>query len=279
MSALDASAAPIGIGAWLDRRWRQAATGFCFFVFGLGGIFFGVAVFPLVCIPSVDRATAKRRAQAVVSWWFWVFANLMRSLGLITWEVHGVERLRAPGRMIIANHPSLIDVVLLIAHIPRVDCIVKEALFHNPFTRLPVRWAGYISNCTPEQLVADCAQTLRSGNSLMLFPEGTRTRPGQPIHIPHGTARIALEVRAEILPVTIHCDPPMLAKNVPFWKVPPRPGHYTITVGEPYSAAPFLDAAPSMAIAARRLSRHWERELAPAPGAALPADADVAVAK
>ncbi|HUP91538.1 MAG TPA: lysophospholipid acyltransferase family protein [Solimonas sp.] len=255
-----ARAAPIGRWAWLDRRWRQFATGFCFFVFGMGGILFGLLVFPVACLPAPDRATAKRRAQSLVQRWFRFFAGLMRTVGVITWEIHGEEKLRKPGQMIIANHPTLIDVVLLIAYIPEVDCIVKQALFRNPFTRLPITWAGYISNSTPEQLVADCSDALKAGRSLMIFPEGTRSRPGEPIRIPHGTARIALESGAPILPVTIACSPLMLNKHVPFWRVPPRPGHWTITVGEAYSPAPFLAAAPSMAIAARRLSRHWEHE-------------------
>ena len=71
-----------------------------------------------------------------------------------------------------------------------------------------------------------------------------------------------------VLPVSITCEPIMLTKGTYFWQVPPRPGHFTIRVGEPYSARPFLDAAPNMAIAARHLSLHWEQEFARATGRA-----------
>lgn len=248
----------------LDRRWRQFATGLCFAVFGIAGVLFGVTVFPLACLTTRNPATAKRRAQWIVSRWFRTFSHLMRLVGVISWEIHGAEKLRRRGQLIVANHPTLIDVVLLIGYIPEVDCIVKEALFRNPFTRFPISWAGYISNgsgsgAPPTQLVEDCAATLKAGNSLMIFPEGTRTVPGQPIHIPHGTARIALEAGMPVLPVTIRCEPIMLSKHVPWHQVPERPGHYRIDVGEPYDVAHYLREAPNTAIAARRLSQDWVR--------------------
>lgn len=242
-------------------------------VFGLGGIVFGCTVFPLACLTTRDPAVARRRAQWIVCGWFRFFANLMRVVGVITWEIHGAEKLRRPGQMIVANHPTLIDVVLLIAYIPEVDCIVKEGLFRNPFTRMPITWAGYISNSTPSQLVGDCVATLKAGRSLMIFPEGTRTVPGKPPQIPHGTARIALESGAPVLPVTIRCEPLMLNKHRPWYDVPPRPGHYRIVVGEPYDPSRYLHEARGMAIAARRLSAEWVRYFSLNGGDALAADA------
>lgn len=259
-------------GDWLDRRWRQFATGLSFAIFGSVGVLFGVTLFPAVCLTARDPAGAKRRAQRVVWGWFWTFSRIMRGLGVISWEIHGAERLRTPGQLIIANHPTLIDVVLLIGHIPQVDCIVKKALFRNPFTRMPVQWAGYIANggsdADPTQLIEDCAATLRRGNSLMIFPEGTRSVPGAPIQIPHGAARIALGAGAPVLPVSIRCTPLMLEKGRPWHDVPPRPGHFVIEVGEPYSVQPYLDDAPSVTIAARRLSRDWAQRFGAA--AAVP---------
>jgi 1-acyl-sn-glycerol-3-phosphate acyltransferase len=255
-----AARAPRRTARWLDRRWRQFGTGLSFAIFGGVGLLFGATVFPVIGLTARNAAVAKRRSQFVVWAWFWTFSRIMRTLGVISWEIHGAEKLRHPGQLIIANHPTLIDVVLLIGHIPKIDCIVKEALFRNPFTRGPVTWAGYISNSTPLQLVTDCAATLKAGNSLMIFPEGTRSRPGEALQIPHGTARIALESGAPILPVTIRCEPLMLNKGRPWYDVPVRPGHYRIEVGEAYTADTLLREAPSLTIAARRLSQQWVRD-------------------
>ncbi|WP_051278018.1 lysophospholipid acyltransferase family protein [Solimonas flava] len=256
-------------GVWLDRRWRQFATGLSFFIFGAVGLLFGLTLFPAVGLTTRDPRVAKRRAQHVVRGWFWTFSRIMRTVGVISWEIHGAEKLRRPGQLIIANHPTLIDVVLLLGYIPETDCIVKEALFRNPFTRLPIRWAGYIANGgDAARLVADCAATLRAGHSLLIFPEGTRSRPGQPPQIPHGAARIALESGAPILPVTITCEPLMLDKGRPWHDVPARPGHFRIVVGEPYTADAIRAEAPTLTIAAKRLSQHWTRYFAERTGLA-----------
>ena len=73
----------------------------------------------------------------------------------------GVERLAAPGQLVVANHPSLIDVLFIGAQMPQVGCIVKESLQRNPFLGAPIRWAGYIPNSTPEHLIENCLTTLR----------------------------------------------------------------------------------------------------------------------
>ncbi|WP_293390856.1 1-acyl-sn-glycerol-3-phosphate acyltransferase [Nevskia sp.] len=251
---------PTGLPAWIRYRWRQLRTGIAFALFGLAGLVFAPLVLPLARIGAGDPAKLRRRVQWIVSRWFGAFSHAMRLLGLIRWDIQGADKLKRRGQLlIIANHPSLIDVVLLLGYIPESDCIVKQALFRNPFTRKAVTWAGYISNSTPTQLVTDCSASLKAGRSLLIFPEGTRTVPGEPIRIPHAAARIALESVAEILPVSIRCEPVTLTKRQAWYRVPARRVQYTIVVGEPYSAAPWLAEAPSMAIAARRLSRHWEQ--------------------
>lgn len=267
-----------GLAARLAYRWRQIRTGIAFAVFGLAGLVFTPLVLPALCLSARSPAEAKRRAQWMVSLWFRVFAHLMRLLGLIRWEITGASRLLPRGQLIIANHPTLIDVVLLLGYVPRVDCIVKEALFRNVFMRQPVTWAGYISNSSATQLVADCAATLKAGNSLMIFPEGTRSVPGQPIRIPHAAARIALESLAPVLPVSIRCEPITLTKGQPWYRVPARRAVLTLHVGQAYSPEPWLRDAPNMAIAARRLSRHWETQFSLGLDAAAAAASGDAVA-
>jgi 1-acyl-sn-glycerol-3-phosphate acyltransferase len=81
--------------------------------------------------PATHRRRVRTTVLKVMHW----FANLMRGVGVLTYEFHGAERLGRPGQMILANHPSLIDVCFLIAFTPQVTCIVKSALWRNPVTR------------------------------------------------------------------------------------------------------------------------------------------------
>lgn len=238
-----------------DVARRTCGTGLSFALFGIGGVVLSVTLFPALRLLSRDAETARRRIQRAMQRMFALFIGTMKTLGVITYELHGVEKLRRPGQLIIANHPSLIDVVFLVSLLPQVDCIVKIGLWRNPFLRWPVAWAGYIPNTDGQELVARCAATLRRGNSLLVFPEGTRTAPGAAFSIKRGAAQIALSSLADILPVTIRCVPPMLGKHVPWYRVPERAGHFTITVGEPIPASTYCMPTEPQPLAARRLTR------------------------
>jgi len=246
------------VGGKLNQVWRLFGTGLSFASFGLGGIVLSLTLFPLIRLTSSGPDVTRRRIQRAMHHTFRLFVLQMKLLGLLTCEISGQERLRQPGRLIVANHPSLIDVVLLIALMPEADCIVKQALWRNPFLRWPVAWADYIPNDgSAEQLVEDAAAKLRAGRSLIVFPEGTRSVPGRPLSMQRGAARIALAAGAEILPVTILCRPAMLTKGEPWYRIPPQPGHWQLLVGEPFRPAAHAPPGLPEAVAARRLTRHF----------------------
>jgi 1-acyl-sn-glycerol-3-phosphate acyltransferase len=124
----------------------------------------------------------------------------------------------------------LIDVVVLISIIPNADCVVKAHLFTNPFLRRVFENTGYISNANPEGLLIDCKRSIAEGNNLIIFPEGTRTKPGQVIKFQRGAANIALRClsdysqstkqRSGISTVLIQVKPTTLTKSEPWYKVP-----------------------------------------------------------
>lgn len=253
----------------LDRGWRIFATGFSFAVFGLYALLLALTVCPLLALVSRDLELRSRRVQAVVHRGCGHFVWMMKSLGLLTCEVHGIEHLRSgSGRLIVANHPSLIDAVFLLSWLPQADCIVKQALTVNPFLRWTVGWAGYIGNAAPDELVVRCADKLREGRDLIVFPEGTRTVPGRTPVFRRGAARVALLSEAEVVPVQIRCEPTTLTKGERWWRVPERPPHYTFVIGEPFDAARFRRGELAQGSAARRLTRHLETLLVPAPAPA-----------
>lgn len=237
------------------RTYRMLGTGAVFVLFGLGAIFISITMFPLLRLTTLDKDVARRRIQRAMRHTFRVYMEMMRIPRLMSYEAHGVEELRKPGRLIVANHPTLIDVVFTISLIPEVDCVVKRGLWRNPFLRWPVSWASYIPNSEGEELVDMCAARLKQGHSLLLFPEGTRTVPGQPMRMQRGAAHIALAANAEILPVTITCEPSTLFKGNPWYRVPERPFHLKLEVGKPVAAAEFVQAGEPHSRSARRLTQ------------------------
>lgn len=247
----------------VDHLWRLFGTGLSFVCFGLGGVLISLTLFPLIRLVSWNPERCRRRIQRAMHHTFRLFVWLMTRLGVISWEVHGRERLLQPGQLVVANHPTLIDVVLIIALMPEVDCIVKQALFRNPFLRWPVAWAGYIPNRESGALIDDCARALRAGRSLLVFPEGTRTIPGQPMALKRGAAQIALAAGCPLRPVGITCRPLMLTKHEPWYRIPPRPGHWRLEVGEALPVADVGAGAGGQALAARRLTQQLAAQFSP----------------
>jgi 1-acyl-sn-glycerol-3-phosphate acyltransferase len=236
------------------RSWRALRTGTAFVVFGVGAILFGFVLFPLFTTASAGRRS-ELRVQRTIHRAFRLFVWIITALGLIRVTSRGVEWLNRPGGcVIVANHPTLIDVVLLIALLPQADCIVKEAVWRNPYMRRIVRAAGYIPNDAGSALTMACADRLRQGRKLLLFPEGTRSPREQLGMFRRGAARIALASGCEIVPVVIRCEPPTFRKGEPWFHVPDRTADLTLDVQAPMWPARNVQGAARAAVASRQLT-------------------------
>jgi 1-acyl-sn-glycerol-3-phosphate acyltransferase len=200
----------------------------------------------------------KLKSRALMQRIFLLYMDFMCFIGILTYEVHGGERLNAPGRLVIANHPSLLDIVFLISQIRNATCIVKPALVDNPFMRIPIRAMGYIYAEEPETLMERCAEELREGGTLIIFPEGTRTKPGKPIKFQRGAAAIALHSNAKILPVTLGCSPTTLTKHEKWYQIPPKKFTLSLHVGDEIEL-PTMDKNASRSFANRIITRQFEQ--------------------
>lgn len=238
----------------INHLWRWLGTAFSFFIFGLGGIMLSLCFGPLMALLPGDPLRRQRRARTLIQYCFRGFVWMMRSLGVLTYEIRGLHKLEGKNNLILANHPSLIDVVFLIALIPDVNCIVKGGLLRNPFTRGPMRAAGYIANETAEGVVEAAAQSFQQGYSLIVFPEGTRTQPGMPLRFKRGAANLALLTGADVTPVVIRCQPTTLSKQDRWYQVPDRRVHFRLEVGDQIDTDGFSQL-PLRSLAARSLNK------------------------
>jgi 1-acyl-sn-glycerol-3-phosphate acyltransferase len=245
-----------------NRWWRVAGTGLSFALFGLGGLVLGIVVFPLLLAVVRHRRRRSAIARAVIHHLFRAFVALICGLGLCRLEVRGRERLRRRGLLILASHPSLIDVVFLMSLVRDADCIVKAALARNPFTRGPVLAAGYVFNDSGPGLIDACVASVRAGNNLIVFPEGTRTPADRVLgRLQRGAANLAVRGALAITPVRITCEPRMLGKGIQWWRVPPTAGNFVIEIGEDMPIADHLAEEGAQALAARRLNDELARRL------------------
>ena len=238
--------------------WRIVATGLCFALFGIGALGLSTVVLPVVALLSRDASTRKRRLQYTVHKSFRFFIGLMQASGILRLIVEKPERFSAVrNRLVIANHPSLIDVVILIMLFPEMDCIVKEALSQNRFLRGVVRAVGYLSNSDSALLLQQCVAQLQAGSSLLVFPEGTRTRPGQPLCFQRGVANIALRAGLPITPVFIEYVGSGLGKGDKWYKIPRhQPLYIRLWCGDDICLPPVSEP---LSLASRRVTEQLQQ--------------------
>ncbi|MGI6680328.1 MAG: lysophospholipid acyltransferase family protein [Bdellovibrionota bacterium] len=209
-----------------------------FICFGVGGLFIGIILFPIlfIIIPYKKR---QRVMVKVVSVSWKLFVKLMSFFRLISVRIKNKERLsNLKGTVVVANHPSLIDIVLLIAIIPDAVCIVKGKLSKNFFVKHIVR-AIYIINDSPETFLTDGEDAIAQGFNVVIFPEGTRTSLGNEkenfknVKLHRGFAQLAIRSEARILPIKISLSYRILAKEKKWYDVGDKTIKYTLDVLQP----------------------------------------------
>jgi len=248
----------VGMLNRIGRYWRILATGFSFTIFGIGGVFLRILIFPILNMLIWEHELRIALARQVIRSSFVFFIGVMRTLGVLSFTISGLERLERKGLLIIANHPTLLDTVFLMSLVKRADCVVKSELWNNPFTRGPVRSAGYINNTSSANLIKDCITSLRKGSNLIIFPEGTRTPADGAITLKRGAANIAVRGARNITPITIRCTPSTLGKGDKWWQVPSRLMHFSIQIGEDIDIHPFIAESSNEVLAVRHLTNYLQ---------------------
>lgn len=254
-------------GAARRRRWLAGIPYFgLLLLWGLGCWSWSLLAPPLARLLPASRR--ERFGRAGIHRGFRLLLRLTQASGLCRFELEALEALRDAGPLVVAaNHPSLIDAVLLAARLPRAVCICKASLWRNRFLGGGLRLAGYLRNDAPLPLVRAGVASLRQGNQLVVFPEGTRTAPGERrLHFQAGFATMALAAGVPVQTVIIESTP-FLNRGRTLFRLPPLPVVCSVRLGERFAvdgpAKPFV----------RRLESYFAHELETG-GRPRPAPAD-----
>jgi 1-acyl-sn-glycerol-3-phosphate acyltransferase len=151
-------------------------------------------------------------------------------------RVEGVERLPAAGAVVVAaNHSSYLDAVVLLAAIPRNFRFVgKRELGGWPLVGTVIRRAGHLTveRADPSRSVEDAERVsaaIRSGTSLVFFPEGTFLEGPRLLPFRLGAFKAAVEAGCPVVPVAIGGTRAILPAGA--WL--PRRGPVTVAIGAP----------------------------------------------
>jgi 1-acyl-sn-glycerol-3-phosphate acyltransferase len=238
----------------IRRAWHFVASATAFALFGLGGAILPLLVFPVLRALPGSRDERQIRCQLAVHHCFRVYLAIIEALGVVRMKVSGAEELREPGQLVVANHPTLLDAVFLISLMPQADCVAKQATWSNPFMRGVVSATGYLSNELGVELVEACAQRLRAGRSVLLFPEGTRSPKGGLGPFQRGALHVALRAGKPLRTVVLTCSPPALMRGRPWWQMPTERLAIGVDARATLDPREWLEPGMSRSVAARRVS-------------------------
>jgi len=208
---------------------RSVLCAFCFVIFGIGGLTIGSAIFPIILLVYKSEKQRKIFVNTIhISWRFFIW--LLCVLRLIRVNCPSYKQLKSlRGTIVIANHPSLIDVVILVSKIPNSVCVVKESLFKNIFVKRVIGKIYLSNTMTPDEFIANGTDILSKGYNIVIFPEGTRTIAGKEIRLHRGFAYLQIASGAKILPIQIKNTPQILGKLQKWWDIGDKTSVYDIT--------------------------------------------------
>ena len=173
-----------------------------------------------------------------------VAGRFLRLVGVLLSKTFPPWRLRVEGRwpaakgpyVVVANHQSMLD-ILLLSHLPReMKWVAKESLFRTPWVGWMLRMTGDIPvrRGDPEsggEALGRAKAYLARGMSVMMFPEGTRSTRGTMLPFKSGAFRLAIEAGVPVLPVAVSGTAHGMPKGGP-WV---RPCRATARILEPVS--------------------------------------------
>lgn len=204
--------------------------------FGLltcGSIFLGYCAMAVVISPFLGAARRRRVGRRWMQRMFLFYLGILDRTGIMQVDNSELLALRDEPSLILApNHPSMLDVVLVISRLDNVGCIMKAQLWDNIFLGAGARMSGFICNDSPRNMVRLSVQDLERGSQLLVFPEATRTVRAPINGLSGGFALIARKANAPVQTILIETDSPYLRKGWPLFRLPPMPIRYRLRLGK-----------------------------------------------
>ena len=198
------------------KYFRSFLVIICFGIFGLGSVLVNFLVFPFI-------KKNKELCSDIIRFLWRFFVQLLVILRLIKIDIKRLDKIE--NKIIVATHPSFIDIVILMSLIPKSTCFVKKELTSNPILKNIISSIFVPNDIEIEDLEERSKRILDRGFNLIIFPTGIRHRKNEHLKIKKGAALAALCSGRNIVPIKIFTDDDFLFINEPFYAV----GSKTVT--------------------------------------------------
>ena len=130
----------------LDWFRRFVGTAMGFFFWGIAGGMLQLVLYPYMLTSKSHALQSQLKTRRFVGRIWNYFICYLSFAGLLQVSYKGFEKLGRPGQLILPNHPSLLDVVLILSKVPTLNCIVKKDLLNNPTMRNQILACGFLPN-------------------------------------------------------------------------------------------------------------------------------------
>ena len=199
-------------------------------LFAMFGLTWSVVAIPAYLL--LPRQLGSRIGRLGFNRLTWLYVSWLALIGAYRLDLSAMDALRRGPAVILApNHPSMIDAVLILSAHPRIVCVMKSVLKKNVILGSGARLARYISNHPPRRMVLDAVVELQRGQSLLLFPEGTRTISAPVNSFTTSAGLIAKRAKVAVQTLIVETDSPFLSKGWSPFHRPVLPITYRIRLG------------------------------------------------
>jgi 1-acyl-sn-glycerol-3-phosphate acyltransferase len=208
-------------------------------------MFMGLSALALLCLLSIPffivlhvllpQSLHRRASRAAIGWGFRRYLAFLELVGCMHFDRQSIAEFPADrSAIVIANHPSLLDAVILLAYLPNAVCVVKAALMRNILYCVGARMAGYVSNENPYFMMRDARAELERGANLVIFPESSRTTQW-PINSFSGAAvLLSKQTAVPVQAVLIRYSTVYLGKQWGLFRPPALPLYCKLTLGKQF---------------------------------------------
>jgi 1-acyl-sn-glycerol-3-phosphate acyltransferase len=196
---------------------RITLTAYCFLQFAVQVLWLGKWQMPRVIDKGHGGPHARRDALYIAHRHVVHYLDTLDFLGLAEFRFEGTPHDQPC--IMVANHPSLLDFIVLLKDLPNAVCLYKSQSLDNPVLSSFIQVGGYIEGMdgtasTSKRIISTCCERLAEGHHVVFFPEGTRSDSASTMRKFRSTAfHAAIKCQKQVQPVVIFCQPLFLGKD------------------------------------------------------------------
>lgn len=246
----------------MSKLFRSICLTICVILFGIGSLLLNWIIFPLITLFCQDERGKLKLSSFLVqnSWKFLI--RLMILFNIFDLKISDIDKLtNIKNAIVVSSHPSYIDVLILIAFIPKMTCFSAERFTSNFFMNNIVKTLFITRGNSLEQMVANAQKMLDFGFNVLIFPSGIRHKVNKYPKIRKGASLIALNSRKNIIPIKMTSDVEFLQINNSICDAGSKKPHFNIIVKDEIITNEYIEAYPDEVDCKKELTSRISNEL------------------